>query len=348
VITQPENKETIDYTPQHEIDKEKSTGLQTAVTPSSSDGQKDRPLCKSTGNYLNPFKNVEEMTTKGRGKEGRRMRVLANHFPNHTPAQLADRLLASANNDLNGAYNLAGTTTFLNGITHQYTSEAGHGIMDLPASLGPITSNATVRSAFSGSQLNAGAETYNAGQIRGYSLGTSGVLASRSFGDAITNALSTESTYFYDAMDGGFKFSLDKLTDKSKPIKLNDMQLAKVNIKSVSSSLSESQNRQNKTNVSDQKNYFYPTPNSNSRAMSKFFDTGKPYALSKKEYALPFLNTIQGGTGADLGVKLGSGYLTASLAATSSENVSVTKQRSLIASYQDNNKTLSPLSVFHF
>ena len=39
------------------------------------------PKCKSIGNYLNPFRDVKQMKEKGRGTEGKKIRVLANHFP---------------------------------------------------------------------------------------------------------------------------------------------------------------------------------------------------------------------------------------------------------------------------
>ena len=52
--------------------------------------------------------------------------LLSQAFPNHTPAQLQDRILASANNDF---FTATGTTSFINSITHGYNSEYGHGIL---------------------------------------------------------------------------------------------------------------------------------------------------------------------------------------------------------------------------
>ena len=54
--------------------------------------------------------------------------LLSEAFPNHTPEQLVDRILASANNDF---YTATGTTSFVNGITHGYNSEFGHGLLTL-------------------------------------------------------------------------------------------------------------------------------------------------------------------------------------------------------------------------
>jgi len=39
-----------------------------------------KPECKSVGNYLNPYSSIEEMKTKGIGKLGKKIGVLANHF----------------------------------------------------------------------------------------------------------------------------------------------------------------------------------------------------------------------------------------------------------------------------
>ena len=55
--------------------------------------------------------------------------LLASHFPNHTPEQLTDRLLASAKNDIGFAY--LGRLEFGNGVYHDYSREAGHGVLDI-------------------------------------------------------------------------------------------------------------------------------------------------------------------------------------------------------------------------
>ena len=68
--------------------------------------------------------------------------LLSQAFPNHTPEQLTDRLLASANNSW---FTPEGNTTFTthgNGIKHGFHSTWGHGVPDFYAALKPITSNA--------------------------------------------------------------------------------------------------------------------------------------------------------------------------------------------------------------
>ena len=67
--------------------------------------------------------------------------LLSQAFPSHTPAQLTDRLLASANN---AWFSPSGNTTFTThgaSIKHGYNNEWGHGVPDLEAALSPITSN---------------------------------------------------------------------------------------------------------------------------------------------------------------------------------------------------------------
>ena len=76
--------------------------------------------------------------------------ILAQAFPNHTPEQLVDRILASGDNTW---FTPDGNTVFANGVTHGYSTEFGHGILDIYAALQPITSDSNVRlSVYSGQQ----------------------------------------------------------------------------------------------------------------------------------------------------------------------------------------------------
>ena len=67
--------------------------------------------------------------------------LLGQAFPNHTPEQLTDRLLASANNLW---FTPNGNTTFTThgaSIQHGYDDVFGHGIPDFYAALSPITTS---------------------------------------------------------------------------------------------------------------------------------------------------------------------------------------------------------------
>ena len=77
--------------------------------------------------------------------------LLSEAFPNHTPAQLQDRILASANNDF---FTATGTTSFINGITHGYNSEFGHGLLDLATALGPISTSSILLPTAGNGYLN--------------------------------------------------------------------------------------------------------------------------------------------------------------------------------------------------
>ena len=139
--------------------------------------------------------------------------ILAEAFPNQSPEIWADRLLASADNDWfthNG-----GAVTFGNGIQHGYSTSYGHGILDIYAALQPITS-----SAYTASMRVANSE----GKIVTIPVIISNIRTSSSFGDAIKNALKNKTGYFYDGLDGGFKYDLSshaliQETD-SRPFKL--------------------------------------------------------------------------------------------------------------------------------
>ena len=67
-IVSPTIQDITSTTTDVDLEKEKSNDL-------------TRPVCKSVGNYLNPYSTVQEMKAKGIGTVGRKIRVLANHFP---------------------------------------------------------------------------------------------------------------------------------------------------------------------------------------------------------------------------------------------------------------------------
>lgn len=138
--------------------------------------------------------------------------LLAQAFPNHTPAQVTDRILASANNDF---FTATGTTTFINGVTHGYNAEFGHGIVDLSTALQPIKTSSMIppTAGFSASNTRYG----NIETARRFDLTASQVQLGAAFGDSIQNTLNGRKAYFYDALNGGFAFDMGSLV-KSQPI----------------------------------------------------------------------------------------------------------------------------------
>ena len=126
--------------------------------------------------------------------------LLSQAFPNHTPEQLTDRVLASANNSW---FTPEGNTTFTthgNGIKHGYHSTWGHGVPDFYAALKPITSNANpAMSLFTGNSIQSS---------ESQSLSSSYITTTPSFGNTISQGLVGEVGYAYDALNGGFKYDL--------------------------------------------------------------------------------------------------------------------------------------------
>ena len=132
--------------------------------------------------------------------------LLSEAFPNHTPSQLADRLLASANNDF---FTATGTTTFLNGITHGYNSEFGHGILDLNAALSPIQTSSVLVSQ---TQSNSSSSNFNhIGDAIRVPLASTKINLPAAFGDSLQNALKGKVAYYYDSLNGGFAFDISSL-----------------------------------------------------------------------------------------------------------------------------------------
>ena len=124
--------------------------------------------------------------------------LLSEAFPSHTPAQITDRLLASADNTF---FNHDAVVTFGNGISHGYDDEFGHGILDIYAALQPITSSSDNRSMslYTGDSINDNSS---------FQFGNSRLLTSSSFGDSLQRGLISEVGYAYDDLDGGFKYDL--------------------------------------------------------------------------------------------------------------------------------------------
>lgn len=160
--------------------------------------------------------------------------LLAEAFPNHTPTQLAHRLLASANNRFminNGGQiqqvSTSGTTDFGNGVFHAYSEEFGHGIPDMSAALAPIGTTVIPTTA---ATLTAASTV---------PVARSFIAPSNAFGDGIKRALSNLTVNVYDGLYGGFKLpmvSLTRTVQKRHGLELNTQTL-KVDSESATSEL---------------------------------------------------------------------------------------------------------------
>jgi|GEM_PF-5882103 len=129
--------------------------------------------------------------------------LLKEAFPTHTPEQLVDRLLASADNDWgDGQFVAENYVLFGNGVRHYYNREVGHGMLDIYAALQPITADGTGAQNLS---IYAGSESLGG---TNYGLSSTGIETSPQFGDAISNALAGELNYFSDDMNGAFAYNM--------------------------------------------------------------------------------------------------------------------------------------------
>ena len=122
--------------------------------------------------------------------------LLKQAFPNHTPEQLVDRLLASADNSF---FTASGSTSFANGISHGFNTTYGHGIPDIHAALQAITSSRAILVG------------QNIGSASRFEINDTNIRLGGAFGDAIDQALRGRKAYFYDALNGGFAFDLGAL-----------------------------------------------------------------------------------------------------------------------------------------
>ena len=146
--------------------------------------------------------------------------LLGQAFPNHTPEQLTDRLLASANN---AWFTPTGNTTFTThgaSIQHGYNDEWGHGVPDVYAALSPITTSKNPLS-FGGGGGSGGGGSGGGGSgqalpfasITKHSVHETKLSTSNSIGDAIYKSLNNKKVYAYDALNGGFELNLSNFIE---------------------------------------------------------------------------------------------------------------------------------------
>ena len=220
--------------------------------------------------------------------------ILASHFPNHSPEQLADRLLASAYNDWSG-FGVDGNVTFGNGVVHGYSTDYGHGVMDLYAALQPITTSMLGRSLYT-----TPSNTSNLSNAQ--SLDKTSLRSSRSFGDAIINALEGKTNYFYDAMGSQFKYnvsdhvSLPSSNTVPTIVLENEMnKLTSANFLNKKLNLVDQdfKNIIHQKNISDNdelKSVFAMTLGTSSIPTQSFFNYDQYMFNGITDYNLPFLN----------------------------------------------------------
>lgn len=117
--------------------------------------------------------------------------LLAEAFPTHTPHQLRIRLLATADNDFTG-FRKAGSVELADGFFHDYSTEWGHGFLDVRAALLPI---GTVASRMADGSLIDVTEPV--------------AVTGAAVGDAVSRSLSDVRMIATDALGGDFTVAPD-------------------------------------------------------------------------------------------------------------------------------------------
>ena len=119
--------------------------------------------------------------------------LLSEAFPDMTPSEWAQRLLASADNSwfASEGVPVAGIIDYGNGASHAYSTEWGHGVLDIKAALSPIGSV----SVLSGASVTS-AERYD--------LADSNIVAPASFGDSLTLALAPQQMAVFDSLNRAY------------------------------------------------------------------------------------------------------------------------------------------------
>ena len=273
--------------------------------------------------------------------------LMAQAFPNHTPEQLVDRILASANNVW---FTPEGNTTFTthgNSVKHGYHSTWGHGIPDFYAALSPITSdgNPASMSLYTSSSI----QSSEAG-----TLGSSYITPSGSFGNAISHGLIGEVGYAYDELNGGFKYDMSKrvnVTNKAPTIDLSS-ELSKLDsqIKSNGSSLW----KQDFSNVvstlsKTDKLEASITLGASSFPVQSFFGSNSDSEVNLSDYQAPYLKMREGGIGLNANYELGNNRImlgaTTPIQINNLKGKKVGSRKSLIASLESQSPSKTSLTL---
>ena len=273
--------------------------------------------------------------------------LMAQAFPNHTPEQLVDRILASANNVW---FTPEGNTTFTthgNSVKHGYHSTWGHGIPDFYAALSPITSdgNPASMSLYTSSSI----QSSEAG-----TLGSSYITPSGSFGNAISHGLIGEVGYAYDELNGGFKYDMSKrvnVTNKAPTIDLSS-ELSKLDsqIKSNGSSLW----KQDFSNVvstlsKTDKLEASITLGASSFPVQSFFGSNSDSEVNLSDYQAPYLKMREGGIGLNANYELGDKRIllgaTTPIQINNLKGKKVGSRKSLIASLESQSPSKTSLTL---
>lgn len=138
--------------------------------------------------------------------------LLAEAFPDLTAEEWAKRLLASADNSWFAAQGVpaSGSVDFGNGVSHTYSTEWGHGVLDIAAALAPI---GTVM-VLSGDHVVTSDRT---------SLEDSVLLTPNAFGDGLTSALADTNVAVFDGLNRSFALEGSSLVKAPRPTMLPDL-----------------------------------------------------------------------------------------------------------------------------
>ena len=273
--------------------------------------------------------------------------LLAQAFPNHTPEQLTDRLLASANNKW---FTPEGNTTFTthgNSVTHGYHSTWGQGIPDFYAAMSPITSNANpAMTLYLGNSIQAG---------NSRNLSSSFINSSSSFGNSIAQGMSGKVGYAYDALSGGFKY------DMSTRVNMTDNKVPTISLSTELSKLDNQLKSGNNSNWRQNFSKVLSTPTetdaletkvtlgASSIPVQSFFGSNSDSEINLSDFQTPYLESGEGGIGLSANYQLGNSRLmigaTNPILVNNLTGDKVGSRKSLVASIEYQSPTETSLTL---
>ena len=253
--------------------------------------------------------------------------LLAEAFPNHSPGELTDRLIASADNSF---FSHSDAVGFGEGIVHGYNTEFGHGIMDIYAALNPITTSSYTK-------IYTGKST-EVGEI--FQMGNSKLLTSNSLGDSLQRGLIGEIGFTYDDLGGGFKYDMsyhvDLLPSKEPLINLSS------ELTSLSSPLINTANFSSPEKINTA-----ITVGASSLPIQSFFDSNIDSSINLSDYQTSYLEPGEDGIGVGVSYQLSNSRLLFGTTAPVRDDTGQTvgSRKTIVSSLEYGNPSLQSVTL---
>lgn len=196
--------------------------------------------------------------------------LVSQAFSNHSPEQIRNRILASANNSW---FEAEDYIDYGHNVKHGYHDKWGHGVPDFYAALLPILAdNSEGLSIHKDKSIVDSISNNNTSKLN-----KSNIIQSATFGNSMHLGLEDKYSYAYDDLKGGFKYNIQNIIITPKKDKFIN----------IAEELNKTYYKEN--NNIDLNNGFSINIDSNSAPINNFFNSYLE-AHNINDYQIPYIN----------------------------------------------------------